>query len=312
MRVHGQHTLEPPPSRRARLVPDTLSGVLGAVRLARAVFFNLEASPPFGVRTPGAADLARHGLANSHVIQFYLVKSGPCRCGVTGEAPRELEPGDIVVFLRGDEHALESTTGALGPVELVCGLLRCDAGPMNPLLATLPRLLVLTAKQRSDGAIDRLVELALLESAVDRAGAQGVLARLGELLLMEIVRRHAAIVCPEPAGWFAGLADENIGRALGKLHERPAHAWSLELLAQETGMSRSALAEHFCALVGVPPMQYLTQWRMQLAATLLSTTTLRISEIGERVGYASEAALSRAYKRWSGVWPAEWRRGRRS
>jgi AraC-like DNA-binding protein len=116
---------------------------------------------------------------------------------------------------------------------------------------------------------------------------------------------------PENVGWLAGLRDDAVGRALAKLHERPAHGWSLDELAREVGISRSVLAERFAHFVGVPPMQYLAQWRMQLAATLLSSTSMSLAEIAERVGYGSETALSRAYKRWVGVAPADWRRGKR-
>src|SRR5207237_2939172 len=127
-----------------------------------------------------------------------------------------------------------------------------------------------------------------------------------------VVRRHLATLPPEQRGWLSGLRDEQIGRALGKLHTRPAHPWTLEELAGEVGMSRSVLAERFTHFVGVPPMQYLAQWRMQLAATLLSSTSMGLAEIAERIGYGSETALSRAYKRWVGVAPADWRRGKRS
>ena len=106
-------------------------------------------------------------------------------------------------------------------------------------------------------------------------------------------------------------ARRTVGRALEKLHERPAHAWTLDELARDVGVSRSVLAERFTQLVGVPPIQYLAQWRMQLSATLLSTTTMSLAEIAEQVGYGSEAAFSKAYKRAVGVAPAEWRRGKR-
>jgi AraC-like DNA-binding protein len=127
-----------------------------------------------------------------------------------------------------------------------------------------------------------------------------------------VVRRHVATLPPENVGWLAGLRDESIGRVLGKLHDRPAHDWSLDELGREAGLSRSVLAERFAHFVGIPPMQYLAQWRMQLAATLLSGTSLSLAEIAEQVGYGSETALSRAYKRWVGVAPADWRRARRS
>jgi AraC-like DNA-binding protein len=132
---------------------------------------------------------------------------------------------------------------------------------------------------------------------------------LSELLFVEVVRRYVAALPNEDAGWLSGLRDESVGRALQKLHERPAHQWSLEELAKETGMSRSMLAERFAHFVGVPPIQYLTQWRMQLAASLLRTTSATLAEIADRVGYGSEAALSRAFKRGVGVAPAAYRRG---
>jgi AraC-like DNA-binding protein len=139
-----------------------------------------------------------------------------------------------------------------------------------------------------------------------------MLARLSELLFVEVVRRYLSTQPPENVGWLAGLRDDGVGRALGKLHDRPTHDWTLDDLAREVGQSRSVLADRFTHFVGVPPMQYLAQWRMQLAATFLSSTTMSLAEIADRVGYGSETALSRAYKRWVGVAPAEWRRGKRS
>lgn len=109
----------------------------------------------------------------------------------------------------------------------------------------------------------------------------------------------------------AAVGDTNVARALDHLHDRPAHAWTLRELARESGVSRSVLAERFHRHVGVPPMLYLTRWRMLLAATLLASTSLKMAVIAEQVGYASETAFSRAYKRWAGVAPAEWRRGSR-
>jgi AraC-like DNA-binding protein len=131
-------------------------------------------------------------------------------------------------------------------------------------------------------------------------------------MFVEVVRRYLATLPAEEAGWLAGLRDESVGRALGKLHERPAEDWTLDGLAREVGLSRSVMAERFAHFVGVPPMQYLTRWRMQLAATLLSSTTSTLAEIAGQVGYEAEAALSRAFKRWVGVAPADWRRGKRS
>jgi AraC-like DNA-binding protein len=163
----------------------------------------------------------------------------------------------------------------------------------------------------TDDRLGRLVELALAESVAPRAGGECVLSRLSELLFVELVRRYLANLPPESLGWLAGLRDASIGRALAELHSHPTHDWSLDALAGVVGVSRSALAERFTQFVGVPPMQYLAQWRMQLASNLLSATTLSLAEIAERVGYGSETALSRAFKRWLGVSPGEWRRERR-
>ena len=139
-----------------------------------------------------------------------------------------------------------------------------------------------------------------------------MIARLSELLFVEVVRHYAAGLPAEARGWFAALRDEGVGRALGKLHERPDWPWSLESLAKEVGMSRSSLAERFHLLVGSPPMQYLAMWRIQMAASLLRGTNLTLAHVAERVGYGSEAALSRAFKRALGCAPASYRRGERT
>jgi AraC-like DNA-binding protein len=247
-----------------------------------------------------------------------------------------LETGDIIVFPQGDAHVVSSTPGMRGQphfeafsaagkasfplsvslhgggtegTEIVCGFLGCDARPFNPLLAALPRVIHMRGTGEDDSVQRRLVELAVAESSAPRAGSDCVLSRLSELLFVEAVRRYVAALPPENVGWFAGLRDESIGRALGKLHQRPAHAWSLEELAKEVGMSRSMLAERFAHFVGLPPIQYLAQWRIQLAASLLRTSKFSLAEIAERVGYGSEAALSRAFKRCVGIAPASYRRG---
>jgi AraC-like DNA-binding protein len=154
--------------------------------------------------------------------------------------------------------------------------------------------------------------MALAESTAGRAGGEAVLARLSELMFVELVRRYLATLPEENVGWLSGLRDEQVGRALGKLHGQPANDWSLDTLAREVALSRSVLAERFAHHVGVPPMQYLAQWRMQLAASLLTGTTHGLAEIAEQVGYGSEAALSRAFKRLVGVAPTDWRRGKRA
>jgi AraC-like DNA-binding protein len=319
-------------------MPDTLSDVLRAVRLRGAVFFTIDATAPWVTETPAGAEIASRIVPGAeHIIDYHVVVGGSCWGGVVGASPIRLEAGDIIVFPQGDSHVMSSAPGMRTtpdlrvydateeqrpmtirlhggqrqPAEVICGFLACDARPFNPLLATLPRTIHVRPQPDDDGVIAHFIRLALAESAGRRAGGEAVLARLSELLFVEVVRRYLATLPLDHRGWLAGLRDEQVGRALGKLHDRPAYDWSLGELARAAGMSRSALAERFALFVGLPPMQYLAQWRMQLAATLLSGTALGMAEIAERVGYGSEAALSRAFKRGVGLAPARWRQGQR-
>jgi AraC-like DNA-binding protein len=318
---------------------DTLSEVLRAVRLTGAVFFSVDAAAPWVAETPAARELGPHIMPGvEHVIEYHVLTAGTCWGGLIDETPVQLQAGDVIVFPQGDAHVMSSAPGMRGPFarepmdqaqttrlpvsvridgggpdrsELICGFLGCDARPFNPLLATLPRVLHVPRAAAGDGLLEHFIKLALAESNAQRSGGVCVLARLSELLFVEIVRRYIATLPPESTSWLAGLRDPSIGRVLGKLHDRPAHAWSLEELAREAGLSRSVLAERFAHFVGMPPMQYLMQWRMQLAASLLTNTALSLAEIAERVGYGSETALSRAYKRSVGMAPADWRREKR-
>jgi len=283
---------------------DALSHVLGAVRLNGAAFFALDAAvawPLDGASGPAAA-LRRFDF--EQVIECHVVTAGSCWGGLPDEPAIRLEMGDVIVFPRGGTQ-LRGADSA----QLICGFLACDAAPFNPLLSTLPRVIHVRAVDQADSVLRQLLEVALSEASSPRSGSGCVLSRLGELLLVEVVRRYLAGMPPARVGWFAGLCDENIGRALHELHQRPAHPWTLEQLSKAAGMSRSMLAERFATLVGVPPIQYLADWRIQLAASLLRASKSSIAEVAERVGYGSEAALSRAFKRRIGVPPAHYRQG---
>ena len=314
---------------------DTLSDVLRAVRLNGAVFFAVDASTPWVAETPASATIAPFIMPGvEHVIEYHVVTRGTCWAGIVDEPAIQLHAGDIIVFPQGDAHVISSAPGMRGeasveafrqvnegrlPISmsiqgggreqagLVCGFLGCDARPFNPLLATLPRVIHMRGHAEDD-MLRRLVDLAVSESNQPRAGGDCVLSKLSELLFVEIVRRYVSQLPPEGVGWFAGLRDKNIGLALQRIHERPAYDWSLDELGKECGLSRSVLAERFAELVGVPPIQYLAQWRIQLAASLLRSSNSSLAEIAERVGYGSEAALSRAFKRHVGVAPAIYRR----
>jgi AraC-like DNA-binding protein len=319
---------------------DTLSEVLRAVRLTGAIFFSIDASAPWVVETPSGREIGPHIMPGvEHVIEYHVITGGSCFGGLVDDAAVPLATGDIIVFPQGDAHVMASAPGMRGvrshepfkqtrfsrlplkfemrgggpdQAQLICGFLGCDARPFNPLLSALPRVLHVPRDQSQGGMLEQFVKLALAESQAKSAGGEAVLARLSELMFVEVVRRYLGSLAPENVGWLAGLRDDHVGRALGQLHSRPTHDWSLEELAHEVAVSRSVLAERFAHFVGVPPMQYLAQWRMQLAASLLSSTSLGLAEIAEQVGYGSEAALSRAYKRWVGVAPADWRRGKRA
>jgi AraC-like DNA-binding protein len=316
---------------------DTLSDVLRVVRLTGAVYFTIDATAPWVTETPPGPEIAPFvGGGVEHVIDYHIVTAGSCWGGVVGEPPIRLAAGDVIVFPHGDPHVMSSAPGMRGerrpdviqaasqapvPVsmslqgggpegaQLICGYLGCDARPFNPVVANLPRTIHVPGSAVEDSTLRRLLDLALAESTAPKAGSVGVLARISELLFVEVVRYHANSLAPEGAGWFAGLRDDGVSRALQRLHQRPAHPWSLEELAKEVGVSRSVLAERFSQFVGVPPIQYLAQWRIQLAASLLRTSQASLAEIADQVGYGSEAALSRAFKRQVGVAPAPYRRG---
>jgi AraC-like DNA-binding protein len=316
---------------------DTLSDVLRAVRLTGAVYFSIDASAPWVAETPPGPAIAPY-IVNGveHVIHYHVVTSGACWGGMVDQPAARLEAGDVIVFPQGDAHVVSSAPGMRGkpnpevqrnasrgplPVafslggggteraELICGYLGCDARPFNPLLATLPRVIHLRGSGERGSVVRGLIDVALAESSAPRAGSDAVLARLSELLFVEVVRQHVATLPPDTVGWLAGLRDEGVGRVLEKLHRRPAHDWNLEELAKDAALSRSVLTERFSHFVGLPPMQYLAQWRIQLAASFLRTSQSSLAEIAERVGYGSETALSRAFKRLVGVAPASYRRG---
>jgi AraC-like DNA-binding protein len=314
--------------------------VLRTVRLTGALFFRVEARTPWGLELPDGATLAPSILPGvQHVISYHVVTDGACWGTVQGEAPVRLEAGDVLVLPRGDAYAMSMTPGSpAGPdrkavlafmrqmaagqlpftiseggsgperLHLVCGFLGCDMRPFNPLLATLPRLLHVRRAAGSAGdPLGQLIDFTVTEARERRAGGECVRLRLSELIFVEVVRRHLATLPAEETGWLAALRDPTVGHALARLHERPGHAWTLEALARDVGRSRSALADRFTHLVGHPPMQYLTRWRMQVAARLLAEGTIKVSAVALEVGYDSEAAFSRAFKKMTGVPPGAWR-----
>ena len=193
-------------------------------------------------------------------------------------------------------------------VTLVCGFLGCDSRPFNPLLAALPRVLrVSSGTLGPDSLVRQFLRAAVAESNQKRPGGEAVLELMSQAMFVDVLRRYVDSLPPEQTGWLAGMRDPGVGRALACMHERPANPWTLERLAEETAMSRSAFHDRFVHFVGQPPMQYLAQWRMQIAAGMLRDSTAKLIDVALEVGYESESAFSRAFKRLVGASPGAWR-----
>ena len=319
------------------MAEDALSDLLRTVRLTGAAFFEIAASDNWAVESLAPQSILPKVLARAdHLISYHLVTLGRCYVTPAGRAPIALEAGQIIVLTHAQPHVVSSrpdlkappnpanvveiaTSGVIpfcincgdeGPVStrLVCGYLACDAGPFNPLLDHLPRVITAGEPGFEAGSLGQLVRFAAAETAHKRSGHESILTKLSELLFIDVVRRHIETLSADESGWLAGLRDPFVGKTLSLLHARPAHPWTLEELGKSVGQSRSMLAERFARMVGMPPMQYLARWRMQLAAELLSNGNMSLLDIAADVGYESDSSLSRAFKKATGMAPSAWRR----
>jgi len=318
---------------------DVLSDVLRTVRMTGAFFFHIEAHAPWGSVCPTIPDVA-HRVMPEHevVVAFHVVTSGHCWTVIPDDPNTAIEvsAGDVIIFSRGDEHVFASSpnfrkkadptlydpplgrrrtlqyvingdSGAPETARYVCGYFGFDAGLFNMLLDALPRMF------RARTTKDWLANLALAgvgESERGTVGGEVMLARLADLMFIDVIRQHIDTLPDQSRGWLAGLRDRHVGAALGYMHERPADDWTLELLARKVGLSRSVFAERFTDLVGIPAAQYLARWRLTLAARMLEDPELSFAEAGARVGYQSEAAFQRAFKKYVGTPPGAWRKAR--
>lgn len=318
--------------------PDALSEVLRLVRLTGAVFLNAEMSAPWAVQTPSAKRLAAQLLPDADwLVEYHLIVEGECWIRLADGDPVHLQAGDLVMVPHGDSHRLSSEPGletravdgtalklpAYGEIvqhsyggggavtRIACGYFAIDRRLCRGLLATLPRIVRVDA---SDGDLRTWLHTYMTMRAAGRngfrPGSACVLSKLSELMFIEAVRRYVETLPPGQTGWLAGLRDPHVGQALGLIHQSPARPWTVEGLGRAVGLSRSALAERFTELIGQPPMQYLTQWRLTLAAHRLQVSQRSAAAVAEEVGYDSEAAFNRAFKREFGLPPAAWRRHR--
>jgi len=315
---------------------DALSETLRVVHLVGAIFIRARFTAPWCYLSPQAdavAPILEPGA--ERVVIFHLITEGECVVEIAGQEPMRLAAGDVVVLPQGHEHRMGSAVGlqpprgpslerllALRPRELVyggggkrtrlvCGYLACDARLARILLGGLPPIVRVSVRGSNAGAwLEASLRYALAEARSPRPGGAGVLAKLAELLFIEVLRLYMDERVPGRTGWLAGVGDRIVGAALGAVHSRPAHAWTLDELARVANTSRSVLAERFQQLVGTSPIQYLTQWRMLLAANMLSRSNAPLARIAEDVGYQTDTAFSRAFRREYGAPPAAWRRSR--
>ncbi|HEY7241135.1 MAG TPA: AraC family transcriptional regulator [Burkholderiales bacterium] len=317
---------------------DALSDVLKSVRLEGAVYINAEFTAPWCVHAKFGLASVRARLAGAEqVLFFHFLTEGSCKVRLTDSA-EELDAvaGDLLLFPREERHLMGSDLH-LAPVEaatlvradaaantdliqmrhggsgaatrFVCGYLACSRSVCRPLLDTLPRLLRIPIGDGPEAALLRhLLRVGVRESSATRPGTESMLAKLSELMFVEAMRRYAENLPPGGRGWLAGVRDLQTGRALALLHANPGKAWTVDELAHEVALSRSALAERFTTLIGEPPIQYLMRWRLALAAQTLRSAGDAIAHVAARTGYESLTAFNRAFKREFGMPPAAWRR----
>lgn len=301
------------------LIPDLLTDILQTMRLEHTILCRCKLTEPWGIRFPAEAGEAA----------FHIVTRGQCWLQVKGEQALLLATGDFVMFPHGHEHTISDrlsspitdfvdtsimrpnhgynniSFGGEGlPIELLAGCFQVRSDRRNPLLASLPTLIHI----RSDhGQLVPWLETTLhyitAELAITQLGFQTVIARLVDVLFIQAVRAYIARIPDEQKSWLRALTDAEMTIALSVMQRSPEKNWTVASLAEQIPMSRSAFSARFTQLVGQPPMQYLTTWRMIKATELLRESHLGLKDMATLVGYDSEVSFSRAFKRWAGVAP---------
>lgn len=318
---------------------DVISEVLKLVRLEGALFFNAEFSAPWCISEPRSTVKAPYLSPEAgHLIIYHFLTEGRAYAKLPDGRREALTAGDIVIFPHGDPHVLGNGLPAK-PVDsvktfsktladglklvrfggggeitrFVCGFMTCEPRLREVFLAGLPKILkVHVANEPSGQWLENSIRFSVGEVNGSSAGSGLVLAKLSEVLFVETLRRYISALPPDQTGWLAGARDPIIGQALALLHKEPAEEWTLENLARRVGLSRTRLAERFRYFIGESPMAYLAQWRLKLGAEILQSTEDSVAEVAAAVGYGSEAAFNRAFKREFDCPPAQFRRKRRA
>jgi AraC-like DNA-binding protein len=314
---------------------DVLSEILSAVRLEGALFFNAEFTAPWCLSSSGAAGVRPFlPSKDAHIIVFHFLTEGRAYAELPDGKQVKLEKGDIVVLPRGDSHFLGNGSprkpvdsfstfaknlkeglklvhfGGGGEVtRFVCGYMACNPELCSIFLKGLPRILRVPVAEGPSGQwIENSIRFSVDGWSVESsAGRSLVVGKLSEVLFVETLRRYIAMMPPGETGWFAGLRDASLAKALTAMHRDPARQWTVEALAKQAGLSRTRLAERFRTFLNMSPISYLTEWRMMLGAEALRSTKKSVAEIALDVGYQSEAAFNRAFKRKFDAPPAQFR-----
>jgi AraC-like DNA-binding protein len=318
---------------------DVLSEVLKVVKLQGAMFYNGEFSAPWSFRSPPSCNVAPFVAAGAgHVIVYHLLTEGRASARLVDGERIILEAGDIVIFPHGDAHILENGPAAR-PVDMeeelarifsqglklsrqggggettkfVCGFMACEPRLSQVFLGGLPPVFKVSIRNDASGRwLENSIRFSVNEADSSRAGGEAVLAKLSEVLFVETLRTYIAHLPAQQTGWLAGARDSEVGKTLALMHRNPAQPWTIASLAREAGVSRSVLAERFRHYLNEPPMAYLTRWRLQLGAQMLTSTSYSVAQIASEVGYESEAAFNRAFKREFKIPPARFRSQSRS
>lgn len=314
---------------------DALSEALSSIRVTGAIFADALCTAPWGFAVPAMARIA-HVLApgTECVVGYHLVCEGKALVQLAGTADVPLTAGDIVIIPHGDPHTITNgkpsklidTSDAVGRwlagdvstvrmggdgevTRFVCGYFGCERHAARLFLAGLPP--VIRMNVRSDAAgqwLEGSIRHLLGEAISGRPARAVLLSKMAEAIFVEALRRYMELLPAEARGWLAGARDPVVGATLALLHRQPCHPWTVAELAGKVGTSRSLLAKRFAQFLGEPPFAYLARWRLQLAARLLQTTPKAVVHVALNVGYDSEAAFNRAFKREFGLPPAQYRR----